>query len=51
MNFASCTQTPSSTSSWTVTQHKQAFIAPIFSGSELGGGGGTGGETSHVFAA
>lgn len=50
--FATCTQTPSSTASWTVNLNKQAFIAPIFSGSEIGGGGGgTGGETSHVFAA
>jgi len=52
MAYATCTQTPSSTASWTVNLNKQAFIAPIFSGSEIGGGGGgTGGETSHVFAA
>jgi hypothetical protein len=51
MAFATCTQTPSSTASWTVNLNKQAFIAPIFSGSEIGGGAGTGGETSHVFAA
>jgi len=50
MAFVTCTQTPSSTASWTITTNKQAFIAPIFSGSELGGGG-AGGETSHVFAA
>lgn len=48
--YATCTQTPTSTSSWTITTSKQAFITPIFSGSELGGGAG-GGETSHVFAA
>lgn len=49
MFFASCTQTPTSTASWTLNSSKQAFITPIFSGSEIGGSAG-GGETSHVFA-
>ena len=51
MVFSSCTQPPTSTASWTNTSNKQAFLTPIFSGSEIGGGaGGGGGETSHVFA-
>ena len=51
MVFSSCTQPPTSTASWTNTSSKQAFLTPIFSGYEIGGGaGGGGGETSHVFA-
>lgn len=45
LTYATCTQTPTSTGSWTVNTSKQAFLAPIFDGFEAGGGG----ETSHVF--
>jgi hypothetical protein len=43
--YTSCTQTPTSTGSWTTTPTKQAFIGLIVDGIEGGGGG----ETSHVF--
>ena len=45
LTYATCTQTPTSTGSWTVNTTKQAFLAPIFDGFEVGGGG----ATSHVF--
>lgn len=47
--YATCTQTPANTASWTTTSTRQAFIGMIIDGIESGGGGG-GGETSHVFA-
>jgi hypothetical protein len=50
MTYATCTQTPTSTASWTVTDTRQAFIGLLFDGISDGAGGG-GGETSHTFAA
>lgn len=50
MVYATCTQTPTSTASWTETATDQAFMDLIIDGIESGGGGGGGGETSHVFA-
>jgi hypothetical protein len=50
MTYATCSQTPVNTGSWTLTDTRQAFMGLIIDGIESGGGGGGGGETSHVFA-
>lgn len=50
LTYSTCTQTPTSTASWTDDATKQAFMGLIIDGIESGGGGGGGGETSHVFA-
>lgn len=49
--YATCTQAPTGTGDWTVTDTKQCFLGLIIDGIDDGaGGGGGGGETSHVFA-
>jgi hypothetical protein len=51
LTYATCTQTPANTGSWTLTTTRQAFIIPIIDGQDDGAGsGGGGGETAHVFA-
>ena len=52
LTYATCTQTPANTGSWTLTTTLQAFIIPLIDGQDdgAGSGGGGGGETAHVFA-
>lgn len=49
ITYAACTQTPTNTGSWTVTETKQAMLGLIIDG--VDDGASSGGQTAHVFMA